>query len=264
VAQKPICVRVVLVAASCATAALLLAAAGGRPALAASADDARTENARAHYLQGDAYYKLDKYANALQEYEQAYIAKADPSFLYNIAQCHRLMGNRAEALKFYKRYLKDAPNAPNRPVAEKHIKDLEASLAHVPDAPNAPTAPQTGHPGGAAAAATAVVPPPVSPITTPSPTSAPTAVSAMPAPQPVQPLATGAVALDAPPPGGNGASSANVLVGENGSPRSQDEHHPIYTKWWFWTAIGAVVVGGVLIALTAGHDPSCPSGRTCR
>ena len=257
-AQKPICARVVLVAASCAASALLVAAAGGRTALAASADDTRTENARAHYLQGDAYYKLDKYANALQEYEQAYIAKADPSFLYNIAQCHRLMGNRAEALKFYKRYLKDAPNAPNRPVAEKHIKDLEASLAHAPDAPPGGQAPAAG-----AAAGTAVAPPPVSPIATPSPTGATTG-SPMPPPQPVQPLGTRAVALEAPPPDGNGASSANVVVGQNAPPPSQEEHHPIYTRWWFWTAIGAVLVGGVLIAVTAGHDPSCPAGRTCR
>jgi tetratricopeptide (TPR) repeat protein len=235
----------------------LWGAAGERAALATPADDARTETARAHYLQGDAYYKLDKYANALQEYEQAYIAKADPSFLYNIAQCHRLMGNRAEALKFYKRYLKDAPNAANRPIAEKHIKDLEVALAHAPDA-----APGTGGQAGASAAATgtAVAPPPVSPIGAPGPTSA----STMPPPQAAQPLGTQAVALQAAPPGGNGASSANVLVGQNGPTPSQEEHHPIYTRWWFWTAIGAVVVGGVLIAVTAGHDPSCPSGRICR
>ena len=58
----------------------------------------RTEKAREHYLQGDAYYKLDKYASALQEYEQAYVAKSDPSFLYNIAQCRRLMGDKADAI----------------------------------------------------------------------------------------------------------------------------------------------------------------------
>src|SRR5262245_19851412 len=87
-----------------ALAALLV---GQRAAVA----DPRTEKAREHYLQGDAYYKLDKYADALREYEQAYIAKPDPSFLYNIAQCHRLMGNRADAAKFYRRYLKDAPTA---------------------------------------------------------------------------------------------------------------------------------------------------------
>ena len=94
----------------------------GRPLRAA---DPRLDSARAHSQEGDSYYKLEKYANAITEYEQAYLAKPDPSFLYNIAQCHRLMGQGAEAIKFYRRFLKDAPTAPNRAVAEKHIRDLE-------------------------------------------------------------------------------------------------------------------------------------------
>src|SRR5215510_13273564 len=118
---------------------VLLAGTGG-----ARAADPKAEQARAHFQQGDTYFKLDKYANALQEFEQAYLAKQDPSFLYNIAQCHRLMGNRVEAIRFYKRYIADAPTASNRPVAEKHIRDLEAALgateltgAHVTPAPAA-------------------------------------------------------------------------------------------------------------------------------
>jgi tetratricopeptide (TPR) repeat protein len=67
--------------------AVLLVGAG-----AAHAGDPNAEKARAHFQQGDTYFKLEKYAIALQEFEQAYLAKQDPSFLYNIAQCHRLMG----------------------------------------------------------------------------------------------------------------------------------------------------------------------------
>src|SRR5678816_4274184 len=104
---------------------MLLASAG-----VARAGDPKAEQARAHFQQGDTYFKLEKYANALQEFEQAYLSKQDPSFLYNIAQCHRLMGNRAEAIRFYKRYLNDAPTAANRPVAEKHIRDLAVSYTH--------------------------------------------------------------------------------------------------------------------------------------
>ena len=91
----------------------------GQPSRAA---DPRLDSARAHSQEGDAYYKLEKYANAITEYEQAYLAKPDPSFLYNIAQCHRLMGQGPEAIEFYRRFLKDAPTAPNRAVAEKHIR----------------------------------------------------------------------------------------------------------------------------------------------
>jgi tetratricopeptide (TPR) repeat protein len=40
-------------------------------------------------------------------------------------------------------------------------------------------------------------------------------------------------------------------------PRSK----PIYKKWWFWTAVGAVVAGSVVaIALTTGGDDRVPQG----
>ena len=124
----------------------------GHPSRAA---DPRLDSARAHSQEGDAYYKLEKYANAITEYEQAYLAKPDPSFLYNIAQCHRLMGQGPEAIKFYRRFLKDAPNAPNRAVAEKHIRDLE-------DAPSGPQpSPAPSFPGSASRTPP-VAPPPVS------------------------------------------------------------------------------------------------------
>ena len=190
----------------------------------------RAEKARAHFQQGDTYFKLEKYANALQEFEQAYMAKQDPSFLYNIAQCHRLMGNRAEAIRFYKRYLVDAPAAANRPVAEKHIRDLESALgaeeltgAHVAPAPGAPGAEPSG----------------------------------MPPPRPTQ--APPPVALDARPP-----PPSDAMLTSPPPTLSQSDDRPIYTKWWFWTAVGGVVVTGLIVALLLNRDPSCPDARTCQ
>jgi tetratricopeptide (TPR) repeat protein len=201
---------------------VLLAGAG-----VARAGDPKAEQARAHFQQGDTFFKLDKYAQALQEFEQAYLAKQDPSFLYNIAQCHRLMGNKVEAIRFYKRYLNDAPNAANRPVAEKHIRDLESAR----DAEE-----MTGtHP-------------------TPPPSALPPPASPMPAPQQTTPPP---VALQAPPP----LASETMLTAP---PPSSADEHPIYTKWWFWTGVGAVVVSGLLLVLLTNRDPSCPSGRTCQ
>jgi tetratricopeptide (TPR) repeat protein len=202
--------------------------------------DARTETAREHYVQGDAYYKLDRYGEALHEYEQAYIAKPDPSFLYNIAQCHRLMGDKPEAAKFYRRYLKDAPAAPNRAIAEKHIHDLEASLAH--EAAGGHTEPPRGH-------ETAPLPPPVTPITTTTPPAS--------APAPASGHAL-ALAATPPPPE---ATAATPAPQPNGN---QDREHPFYTRWWFWTAIGVVVGGAIIVAATAGHDPTCPAGSICK
>jgi tetratricopeptide (TPR) repeat protein len=202
-------------------------------ALPARADE-RIERARAHYLQGNAYYKLDKFKEALGEYEQAYIAKPDPSFIFNIAQCHRLMGNRMEAVKFYRRYLEDQPVSPNRPVAEKHIRDLEWALANqlaapsdspsdLPsDSPSDSPSPSASAPGGSPAAAPVVALP---------------AVSAAPGP------ASGSLSTASAPDSGSGA---------------------VYRRWWFWTAaaVVAVAVTGVVIGL-ALRDDQCDPGRIC-
>ena len=220
----------------------------GRPSRAA---DPRLDSARAHSQQGDSYYKLEKYANAIGEYEQAYLAKPDPSFLYNIAQCHRLMGQGAEAIKFYRRFLKDAPAAANRAVAEKHIRDLEdASGGTQPPPPRTPALSTTPP----AATAPAPVTPPTEPPLAPLPSSPTTASPAL------SPSSSGlAGAL---PPTSTPVSTTPTV--ENGTSSPESESHPIYSRWWFWAGVGAVVVGGIiLIAATAKHDPSCPGGFTC-
>ena len=205
-------------------------------------------------MQGDAYYKLDKYGDALREYEAAYIAKPDPSFLYNIAQCHRLMGSRGDALRFYRRYLKDAPAAANRAIAEKHIRELETSLAQ---------GPERGDNHGRAVVAVSP-PPPTSPeLAAPGPTSTPGA--------PIAPLPPASVAMasaGSPPPPSLSPTSASALDrqrdGDQRTEESQDQARPFYTKWWFWTAVGVVVGGTLIVIATSGSDPSCPPGSVCR
>jgi tetratricopeptide (TPR) repeat protein len=218
----------------------------GRPLYAA---DPRLDSARAHSQEGDSYYKLEKYANAITEYEQAYLAKPDPSFLYNIAQCHRLMGQGAEAIKFYRRFLKDAPTAPNRAVAEKHIRDLEDALrgTEPPPAPAPPVSSSRAPP-------VAPVPVPVTPSTEPPI-----------APLPSSPTSVGPALNPLNPPAPTSSPVSTTPTVETGTSSTESESHPIYSRWWFWAGVGAVVVGGIiLIAATAKHDPSCPGGFTCQ
>ena len=52
------------------------------------------------------------------------------------------------------------------------------------------------------------------------------------------------------------------------SPVSDDNSSagPVYTRWWFWTAVGAVVVaGGVSAYLIFGRNENCSAamGATC-
>ena len=140
------------------------------------------------------------------------------------------MGKRVEAIRFYKRYLNDAPAAANRPVAEKHVRDLESALG-AEELTGAHVAPGPAAPGGEP--------------------------SAMPAPRPAQ--APPAVALDARPP-----PPSDAMLTSPPATLSQSDDRPIYTKWWFWTAVGGVVVTGLIVALWLNRDPSCPDMRTCQ
>ncbi|HEX4404496.1 MAG TPA: hypothetical protein VH560_06695 [Polyangia bacterium] len=137
--------RVALLAA--AVALTLLA-----PAIA-HADTARLREARAHYEQAVADYNLDEYAPALAEFREAYRIKPDPSFLFNIAQCHRKLGQNEAALDFYRKYLRTLPDAPNRADVEHMIAELHAKET-------APQPEATPTPAPAAAPTPAPAPPP--------------------------------------------------------------------------------------------------------
>jgi tetratricopeptide (TPR) repeat protein len=98
--------------------------------------------AREHWERGTKFYDLGKYDDAIREFEAAYEAKSDPAFLYNLAQSHRLAGHNADALRFYRTYLRYVPKAPNRGDIEEQIKTLEKSgAADHPAVEPPPTAP---------------------------------------------------------------------------------------------------------------------------
>ena len=61
------------------------------------------------------------------------------------------------------------------------------------------------------------------------------------APQPRPPVSA-VPALTAPPPG---SEEGNPSLVRQGPPADEATDSPVYTRWWFWTAIGAVVAGGV-------------------
>jgi hypothetical protein len=113
--------------------ALLCAAllGGGAPASAAS-DDAAAE-AKRHFEEGTKLFNLGEFGPAAEEYKAAYKAKASSVFLYNVAQALRLNNEPANALFFYRSYLRTTPNASNRREVDKRIKELEALVAAQPE-----------------------------------------------------------------------------------------------------------------------------------
>jgi tetratricopeptide (TPR) repeat protein len=194
-------------------------------AFSAAAED--KEAAKKAFSEATRYYNLNQYADALEAFKRAYWNYEDPVFLYNIAQCHRLLKHKAEAIDFYKSYLRNAPNARNRVEVQRVVADLEASLQQDRALANAP-------PEG-----------PIQSTNTPPSTTPPSTTP--PATTETQPPPAAVVTTTAPGP----------------SPRADK---PLWKKAWFWGVVGgaAVVVAGVAIgvgiATSTPKDPSASLG----
>jgi tetratricopeptide (TPR) repeat protein len=99
----------------------LLVAGSGR---ASPADEARR-----HFDQGEAFYGVGEYRAALAEYLAAYQIEPLPELLFNVAQAARFVGERKQALDYYRRYLDADPKGRASDEARVHIAALEQQLA---------------------------------------------------------------------------------------------------------------------------------------
>ena len=114
-------------------AALLSAtaqAAPKRPPAPAAHDPKQEKVARAHFDRAEKAFNLGNFDAALAGYQAAYEALPLPAFLFNIAQCHRNLRNREQAVFFYQRYLSLAPDAPNRGVVQELIAEQKRLLEY--------------------------------------------------------------------------------------------------------------------------------------
>jgi tetratricopeptide (TPR) repeat protein len=93
------------------------------------ARDPRQEKAaRIQFDRAEKAFNLGRFDEALTHYQAAYEALPLPAFVFNIAQCHRNLGNGEQAVFFYQRYLSLQPDAPNRPVVEELIAEQTRQL----------------------------------------------------------------------------------------------------------------------------------------
>jgi hypothetical protein len=208
---------------------------------AAAADDSETK-AREYFKAASAHFDAGRYVDAQAEFAAGYELSRKPGFLWNMAECARLLGNTARAAELYKQYLATAPpNAPQRTMAEARIAEIDSQKAG--------PAPATAPPASAAAPA-AAPPAPASPAAVPSSVVPPVAAS------PRDPLA-------APPPATAPAQTApaNALRFDPPSPR--EDATPVTGRWWFWTGLAVVAAAATVtgVALTSSHaPPSSPAG----
>jgi tetratricopeptide (TPR) repeat protein len=124
---------------------------------------------------------------AIAEFRRGYELRADPRFLFDIAEGYRQLGRSDQALFFYQRYLKAAPEGPDREDAEEQIAELEKTATPPPAAK--PPAPSLAH--------------------------------------------------------------DVVIVPVEGRP---EEARPLWRRWWAWTAVGVLIVGGAVTAFALGRD----------
>jgi tetratricopeptide (TPR) repeat protein len=195
--------------------------------LAAVAHAENRQLARDFYKEGSRLYDVTDYRGALEAFKKAYVNYEEPTLLFNIAQCHRYLGEKTEALTFYKTYLRKSPNAPNAEDVRGLIKELESALEGERRAKNAPPAGTLG-PGPAKSASAK------------APDKNKKAEAQKPAEKPAEKPSENAAVAQVP---------AAVDTGPATPAPASQQDQPLIKKWWLWTAVGG---GVVVIALAVG------------
>jgi hypothetical protein len=133
------------------------------------------QDVRVHYERATRAYDLNKYQEAVDEYQKVYEIDGDPVMLFNIGQAYRLNDQPQESIHFYRRYLQRSPEARNRDDVNRKIVNLEkliedrrkaaAAVTPPPPLPRAQTEVKTDlSPPLAPPPATAVVVAPPAPV----------------------------------------------------------------------------------------------------
>jgi hypothetical protein len=202
---------------------------------AAHADHAGEMKAREAFAAG-------RYDEALQTFAKLYAETLNPIYLRNIGRCQQKLKQPDKAIDAFHDYLIKGGkkiSADEKAEINGYIKEMEA-LRDEQAAKQQPAPPVTP-----------VVP--VQPIQPPQPEGPPPGYTAQPAiGYPGPPGAQTAY-----PPGTEQQQPSGALVAQPEQPQPASSG-PVYTKWWFWTIVGAVVVGGVVTAVVLSSGTSKP------
>ena len=177
-------------------------------------------------------FAAGRFQEALDLFARLYAETLHPIYLRNIGRCYQNLGDPDRAMISFRDYLRK-----HKTISADERKEVEAFIAEM----------ETLKKQKGAAAATA------SPETS---TAAPKAASTL------TPLPS------APEPASSGAAPEALVTAPGGG--AHEESSPVYTRWWFWTIVGAAAVGaGLGIAAATGaftttKEGSCTMGFTCQ
>jgi hypothetical protein len=80
------------------------------------------------YRRGQEAFAAGRYEEAIDAFSAGYKLDPRPEFLLNLAQCHRALGRREQAIQYLERFLEEAPAAHKlRPAAERTLAELKRS-----------------------------------------------------------------------------------------------------------------------------------------
>ena len=194
--------------------------------------------ARAAYNQATQHYDLGEFEQALDGFKEAYRNYEDPAFLFNIAQCHRALGHKKDAVISYRSYLRKSPQAANRGEVQKTIEELEHAIADddakaAAAAKPGPPPPAATAPPGPAPASTSTTPPANAPAT-----NAPAATAEPPAP-----------AAAPPAPSKSSSASPSSSTSLSTTAPAPEKHR---SRAWIWGVVGGVAAVALGVGLGVG------------
>jgi tetratricopeptide (TPR) repeat protein len=202
-------------------AVLLAASLAAAPASARERPGDDTARAKTCFTKAEAHFSLGEFALALEEYRKAYLLRPLPPLLFNMAQCHRHLGELEKAVFLLRRFLASSPTAMQRAQAEAVLQDVELALKSRP-----------------------------APATRPATAPAASAPLPLPAARPRAPTAA------ARPPVVLHAITPTAPASQPTPSRT-----PLYKRWWLWTIVAGVAAAtATTIAVLASRGDDLPRG----
>jgi tetratricopeptide (TPR) repeat protein len=190
-------------------------------------------------IQGRALFAKGEYKAALDIYARLFAEKGDPLYLRNVGRCYQKLERPERAIDAFQEYLR------RKRVKPEERAEVEGFIAEMRELEKQQ------------AAATKAIAAPAAPA--PSPAPAPVATRSVPAAPPPPMITEPTTKPDSAP----GATLTRQPETEEREPET-----PVTHRWWFWTGLAAVIVGGVaatyvLTRPRGGAMPACPPGVEC-
>ena len=186
----------------------------------AGAASASEKAAKAAALEAKQAFDLGDFTTAIEKYEAAYKLKSAPGLLFNLGQSHRRAGNLDRATFYFRRYLETNPPEAQARATEEVLAQVEAQLA----------AEKTAQADAERAEAER---------------QKLEAQRRHDADEQRRTLELEKTRLEV----------ANAQRAALEASLKQPPPTPVTQRWWFWTAIGAVVVGGAVTATLVATAP---------